>query len=133
MKKVLLLLIACVTLTSCGVQTFVKSSENTWSTIQLRENISADKVWQKAVDVLSEKYEIAFIDNDARYIRTGWISGFDGNKQWYVARATIKLSNDGKQIRIKSEAKSKLLVGYDAKLLSTLKTDIGGVLGRVTR
>ena len=135
MKKVLLLLVTIITITSCGIwgpTAFVKSSEVNWSNIQIRDGIDQNEAWIKTVDILSTKYEIEFIDNESKYIRTGWIHGFDGVKG-YLARATIKFSLDGKIVKIKSEAKFSKLVGYDQKLLSTLKTDIGGVLGRVTR
>lgn len=120
-------------LSASAQKRFVKSSENQWITIPMKASIDQDQAWTKVVDLMSEDFELAFIDNDSRYLRTGWVAGWNGLKSWYVVRASIKFSPDGRSIRVKSEAKRKGKLGYDEGLLSTLKTDLGGVVGRVTR
>ena len=133
MRKLLLLLVFMVGVSASAQKRFVKSNENQWITIPMKAGLDQEAAWTRTVDLLTEEFEIAFLDNDSRYLRTGWIAGWGGNKSWYVVRASVKFSLDGKSIRIKSEAKRKGKVGYDEGILSTLKTDIGGVIGRVVR
>ena len=133
MKKLLLLLVFMIGVSASAQKRFVKSSENQWITIPMKSSIDQAEAWNKVVDLMSEDFEISFLDNDSKYLRTGWIAGWGGLKSWYVVRASVKFSLDGKSIRVKSEAKRKGKVGYDEGLLSTLKTDIGGVVGRVAR
>ncbi len=55
----------------------------------------------------------------------------------YSERVTIKFSFDKSKVEIKSEADyqraSGWVIGSDTALLQTLKADIMGIVGRVTR
>jgi hypothetical protein len=55
----------------------------------------------------------------------------------YRVRVIIKFSPDKQNVDLKTEAQYKSsgqwLMGYDTRLLSTIKSDIMGTVGRTTR
>jgi hypothetical protein len=75
---------------------------------------------------------------DDGYIQTGWLHTWSGMYQEdYRVRVTVKFAADRKTLRVRSEAwmlnGRNWLIGTDARLMSTLKTDLMGTIGRTTR
>lgn len=121
-------------------ESFVQGVEPTWASIEIKEEINAEKAWQEVVDVLAKKFELEMISREGGYVRTSWIYTW-----WkvgeltsnYRVRAIVKFSADWKKVDIKTEANylrgDVWVVGFDTRLLQTVKTDIMGVVGRTTR
>lgn len=129
-----------VTLGGCASapKSFVKTMEPTWASIEIRTGLTYDKVWSSVVDRLVKRFDLAILGKEDGYIRTSWLYTWTGKMQEnYRVRVTIKFSVDKKKVEIKSEAHyggpGKWEVGSDTRLLSTLKTDIMGSIGRTTR
>ena len=121
-------------------KSFIKIYKPTWASVELRDNLSFDEAWHRVVDVLAKKFELEMISIDGGYIRTSWIYSWwkEGKlTEDYRVRAIVKFSPDQKQLDIKTEAnylkKGSWVMGTDTRLLSTIKTDIMGVVGRTTR
>lgn len=121
-------------------QSFIKSFEPSWTSIEMRENITLEDAWQQVVDILAKKFELEMISKDGYYIRTSWIYTWwkvGERTENYKVRALVKFSANGKNVDIKTEANyledDQWIVGYDNRLLETVKTDIMGVVGRTTR
>ncbi|MBK7103698.1 MAG: hypothetical protein IPH62_00225 [Ignavibacteriae bacterium] len=105
-----------------------------WTTIELREDVSYDKAWTSIYDLLSRTFDIEIAQKENGYIRTGWIYTWTGKyTDYYRVRVTVKFPEHRKSVDVKSEAFYKDYVGYDTRLLTTLKTDIMGSVGRITR
>lgn len=136
MKKLLFLSIAVsFLLSSCGPpSTFIESREPTWAVIELRFDLSYDNAWESVMDLLIKRFDLAIAQKEDGYIRTGWLYTWTGTyTDYYQVRATIKFKEEGRILELKTEAIYNGYIGYDTRLLSTLKSDIMGVLGRTTR
>ena len=121
-------------------ESFIRMSEPTWSSIEIKSNITPDDAWQQVVDVVAKKFELEMISKEGGYVRTAWI--YTWWKQGevtsqYRVRVIVKFSADWKKVDVKTDAnylrKGVWEVGYDTRLLETVKTDIMGVVGRTTR
>jgi hypothetical protein len=127
---------------------FVQVIEPTWSTIEIKADMTYDRAWQEVVDVVAKRFEMEMISKEGGYLRTSWIYTWwkEGIvTENYRVRVIIKFSADQKKVDMKTEANFMLtapetgrstgnwVVGTDTKLLQTLKTDIMGVVGRTTR
>jgi hypothetical protein len=114
--------------------TFIKTFEPTWATIELREDVTYDKAWQSLLDILIRQFDIEMSQKENGYVRTGWVYTWTGAyTEWYRVRVTAKFSENRRILEIKSEAYYKDYVGTDTRLLETIKTDIMGTIGRITR
>ena len=130
-----------ISLLSCGApKSFIKTGDGSWTSVPIRSDIEKERAWDEAVDILARKFEMEMLNKESKYARTGWV--YNWNKkgiytQKYRVRATIKLSPSGDNLDIKSEAQyggqSGWKSGFDDRLLQTLKSDISGVIGRVSR
>ncbi len=119
---------------------FIQSYEPGWTSIEIRENLDAESAWSQVVDVLAKKFELEMISKDGGYVRTSWIYTWwkvGQRTENYRVRAIVKFSANGKNVDIKTEANyldsDQWIVGFDDRLLETIKTDIMGVVGRTTR
>lgn len=77
------------------------------------------------------------ISKDGGYGRTNWIYTWNTRGQYtsnYRTRVVFKFSADRKKVDIKAEAEfggdPNWIRGFDTRLLSTIKSDISGVVGR---
>lgn len=114
--------------------TFIRTMEPGWATIELREDVNYDRAWTSIYDLLTRTFDIEIAQKENGYIRTGWIYTWTGKyTEYYRVRVTVKFPENRKAVDIKSEAFYRDYVGYDTRLLTTLKTDIMGSVGRVTR
>jgi len=138
-KETLLLGVFALLCVGCSAPMgFVQTSEPTWATIELRETVTQEKAWPLVIDLLTKRFDIAYMSKESGYARTGWLYTWTGElRADYRVRATIKFPLQGKTIDVKSEAEYGRAFGWvrgtDTRLLQTLKSDIMGTLGRVTR
>lgn len=129
----LLVLVGCV-----APKTFVKTLEPTWASVELREDINYDKAWETVVDSLVKRFDLEVLSRENGYLRTNWLYTWTGRlNERYRVRVTAKFSPDHKKIELKSEAEyggaGMWVMGYDTRLLETIKSDIMGSIGRTTR
>lgn len=134
----------CLTAISCAPTTFVQTMSPSWNTVEVREGLAYDDAWNSVVDLISKEFDIEIISKEDGYLRTGWLFTWTGKlENSYKVRAIIKFSPDGKQVEIKSDAQfysggffgigQGWVMGMDERLITTLRTDIMGKIGRVTR
>ena len=147
MKKMYFLIIIIsvvifITFIGCSStpESFIKAYEPSWTSIEIRENLNFESAWSQVVDVLAKKFELEMISKDGGYIRTSWIYTWwkiGQRTENYRVRAIVKFSANGKNVDIKTEANylddDQWIVGFDDRLLETVKTDIMGLVGRTTR
>jgi hypothetical protein len=119
---------------------FVRSSEPTWSSVEVRAGLSSDDAWKEVLDVLARSFELEMISKDGGYLRTAWIHTWWKSgviTENYRVRAIVKFSPDSSRVDIKTEAeflvRNSWVRGTDTRLLQTIKTDAMGVVGRTTR
>ena len=118
--------------------TFVQTLEHSWASIEVAGNIEYEKAWSAVVDLLVRKFDLEVLSKENGYLRTTWLYSWTGElREDYRVRVTIKFSFDKSKVEIKSEANyqraSGWVIGSDTALLQTLKADIMGTIGRVTR
>ena len=119
-------------------KSFIRTMEPTWASIEIREDIDYDRAWAMVVDLLARRFDLAVIEKDTGYVRTAWLYTWTGKmKENYRVRVTAKFGADKIKVDVKSEAHfggpGKWVIGTDTRLLSTLKSDIMGSVGRVAR
>ncbi len=138
MKKIFISLLI-LSFYGCMPGSFVRSGDGSWSSIEIREGLDPDQVWNNTIDLLARRFELEMINKDSKYARTGWIYNWNIKGSYmtnYRVRATIKFSADGRNVDVKSEAQygreGAWRSGFDDRLLSTLKADLSGVIGRTT-
>lgn len=129
---------ACLLIGCVAPQTFVRSLDPTWASVELRDEVTYDQAWQTVVDTLVKQFDLEVLSKDNGYLRTNWQYTWTGRvNERYRVRVTGKFSPDKKKLEMKSEAEfggaGYWVQGYDTRLLSTLKTDIMGTVGRTTR
>ena len=115
-------------------KSFIRTMEPSWTTIELQKDVTFDKAWREVLDILIRKFDIEVSQKENGYIRTGWLYTWTGNyTASYRVRVTIKFHLDDNTVDVKSEAYYRGRVGFDNRLLQTVKTDIMGTIGRTTR
>ncbi len=118
--------------------TFVQTLEPSWASIEIREDVPYNRAWASVVDLIVRKFEAAILSKEDGYLRTTWLYTWTGElREDYRVRVTIKFVPDKSKVDIKSEAnylrRENWIIGSDTVLLQTLKADIMGIVGRVTR
>lgn len=117
---------------------FVKMIEPTWASVEIRSGVEYEQAWKSIVDLLVRKFDMAVLSKENGYMRTGWLFSWTGElREDYRVRVTVKFSPDHQKVDVKSEAnyrqKTGWVMGSDTSLLKTLKTDLMGTVGRITR
>jgi len=143
MKKKFSYLALCVIsllLLSCASapRSFVKATGGgTWNSILLREDLSFEKAFNEVLDVCAKRFEMDMISKDGGYGRTNWIYTWNVNGQYtknYRTRVIFKFSADRTKVDIKTEAEfggeHNWIIGWDTRLLETIKQDVMGAVGR---
>ncbi len=142
MKKFFFFAMGAIAMMLCscsGPSSFVKAVDGgTWSTIMVREELTFDQAFNEALDVVAKRFEMDMISKESGYARSNWIYTWNTKGTYtakYRTRVIFKFSADRKRIDIKTEAEyggePNWIKGYDTRLLSTIKQDISGVVGRV--
>lgn len=120
---------------------FIKApSGATWSSILIRDNMPYDNAFNEVVDVIAKRFEMDMISKDGGYGRTNWIYTWNPKGKYYDKyrnRVIFKFSGDRTKVDIKTEAEwsrngSKWVVGWDSRLLETIKRDVMGAVSRTT-
>ncbi len=132
------LMVGLMVVSAATPKSFQRIEKPQWSTIEVREGLDYDRTWNSTIDILINDFDILVISKDSGYLRTEWLYSYGGNYMAaYRVRATIRLAPDGRTIRLKTEAQVKdgedWIIGVDSRLVSTLKTDMMGTIGRTTR
>lgn len=140
MKKVIFICFAfCWFFTSCSIpSSFVRATDGgAWSSIMIRDDLSYDQAFNEVIDVIARRFEMDMISKDGGYCRTNWSYTWNDRGRYtekYRTRVIVKFSNDRKKVDIKTEAEyggePKWIRGFDTRLLSTIKQDISGAVGR---
>lgn len=143
MRKWLLLFVCMIglMLSGCGAgkpKTFTKTLSGEWSTFEIREGVSYDRAWDIALSSLVKEFDLEMAQKADGYIRTAWLYSWSGKYQpSYRVRVTAKFNDARTTLSIKPEAQflqgEMWLMGTDSRLVSTLKTDLMGTMGRTTR
>lgn len=144
MKKTIILLIACTLalfMQSCGAikpSSFVKATDGgSWSSVLVREDLSYDKAFNETLDVIARRFEMDMISKEGGYARTQWSYTWNDKgkyTKYYRTRVVFKFSADRTKIDLKTEAEyggdPKWQLGWDTRLLQTIKQDVMGTVGR---
>lgn len=118
--------------TGCAPSTFVRTTEPTWASVELRKDVTFEKAWASVVDTLIKNgFQIEVLSKENGYLRTGWLYSWTGEMmENYRVRVTVKFKDDNTLCDVKSEAEyggsRGWVMGYDSRLLSTVKTDVMG-------
>jgi hypothetical protein len=137
---IMLIMIGCTSVTPV---TFVETPDETgsWQAIHLHNNYGFfqnknQQIWRRAIDILSEKYDLEVIDQVSGYIRTAWKSHLETDDQKYRSRITLKMQGTTwHTAKLKSEAqwwdnsKKAWLTGYDTAILNEIYQDLQGRIG----
>jgi hypothetical protein len=146
-KRSLLLILVIFSglfLTCCAPKTFVRTPSPGWIMIEIRDEMSYDEAWKSVVDLIAKKFDIEILSKEDGYIRTGWLYSWTGNlTQNYKVRNLIKFNPDKRVVEVKSEAQfydggyfgisAGWVMGTDELLSTTLRSDIMGRVGRISR
>jgi len=129
-------LLGTLLVTGCATpRTFVKTMEPTWASVELRTGVPFDQAWESVVDTLVKRFDLEVISRADGYLRTAWLYTWTGKvNENYRVRVTAKFSPDRSKVEVKSEAEhggpGRWVMGYDTRLLETIKTDVMGSIGR---
>jgi len=129
---------------SCAPTTFIPTTNPGWNTVQIRVDLSYDQAWTSVVDLIAKRFDIEIMSKEDGYLRTAWSHSWTGEvKENYKVRAILKFSPSGQSLEVKTEAQyrdpgvigvgSGWQMGTDEVLNHTLRTDIMGSVGRVSR
>jgi hypothetical protein len=126
-------------------KTFVRTVDPGWNTIEIREGVTYDEAWTSVVDLLARKFDLEVLSKEDGYLRTGWLYTWTGEiDEDYKVRGIVKFSPNRSTVEVKSEAQHFKIniwggrrgsweMGTDERLVTTLRTDIMGKVGRVSR
>jgi hypothetical protein len=139
--KGLFLLAVGAALAGCGntaPRSFSQIEMPSWSVMEIREGLDYSHAWDMAVEILVKDFELDSAIREEGYLRTGWLYTWSGDYlSCYRVRVTLKFSPDRTQLKFRPEAQflkgKDWSVGTDTKLVTTMKTDLMGTIGRTTR
>ena len=122
-------------------QEFANSNLDTskWVTFELRDGLDFNRAWNNMFDILINQFDIETISKEDGYIRTAWLYSYGESYEndYYRVRVTVRFTPDRRSLKYKTEAGAKIKgvwhLGMDSRLVSTLKTDLMGTIGRTTR
>lgn len=109
-----------------------------WATVEIRDGVTYDRAWDTVFGILAREFDFNKVLKDDGYIQTEWLYTWSGlYQQNYRVRVTTKFSPDRKSLQVRSEAwmldGNTWVIGTDSRLMTTLKTDLMGTVGRTTR
>ncbi len=143
-KKLLLnslLVASLVAIAGCATtapRSFSRTQTPSWSTIEIRKGLDYDQAWDTVLDIIIKNFALDIVMREEGYIRTGWLYTWSGAYlSHYRVRVSLKFSPDRKKLQVRPEAQflagKNWSVGTDTRLVSTIKTDLMGTIGRTTR
>jgi len=100
--------------------------------------VEYDRAWKTVWSILYRDFDIEFASKEDGHLRTSWLYTWSGLYQPnYRVRVTVQFSDDRRTFHVKAEAQaeagSQWVLGVDSRLVSTLKTDLMGTIGRTAR
>jgi len=143
MNRLVLVVLGALLIASAGCAAKKPKSfsdlEVTWSTFELREDLQYERAWNAVIHSLVMKnFDLEMALRDEGYVRTAWLYTWSGQYDpGYRVRVIAKFNETRTTLSLKPEA--QLLVegiwttGSDSQLVSTLKTDIMGLVSGTTR
>ena len=143
MKKHLIGLLLLATSLFCGCSTplpagFQEVPSPGWTVMEVRNDLAYDRAWKLVVGMLARDFDLEFQSREDGYLRTAWSYTWNGFYQsQYRVRVTVLFAEDGKTLKIKSDAQALVddewVEGVDARLLPGLKEELIGTIGRTIR
>lgn len=132
------ILIATLFLSACAPPTFIRTSHANWNTIELRDGLEYQEAWKIVVDTIGQKFDLDVVNQDGGYLRTGWDYKWTGAiNESYRVRSLVKFAPDKRSLQVRSDAEylgsNGWVMGEDERLTVTLKSDLMGKLGRITK
>ncbi len=126
------------TLEEAAPVSFVRTMEPSWTSVEVRDGLSQDGSWNSVMDVLVCRFDLEVLSRENGYMRTSWLYTWLGDlREDYRVRVTIKFNPERSKVDIKSEANYRQetgwVLGSDSALLQTVRTDLMGTVGRITR
>jgi uncharacterized lipoprotein len=120
------------------LRSFSALPDATWTSIELRDGVTYDHAWETLVSRLVQDFDVVVLSKEDGYIQTDWLYSWTGvYEPDYRVRVKVKCSREDSVLKVKSEAQTKAgnrwVTGVDARLVSTIKNDILGTLGRASR
>jgi hypothetical protein len=128
-------------LTGCATSkptSFSRVNAPGWATVEIREGVEYNRAWDTVFAILTRDFDFSLVLKEDGYMQTAWLYTWSGIYQEnYRVRVTVKFAPDRKSLQFRSEAwaldGSAWVVGTDSRLMTTLKTDLMGTVGRNTR
>jgi hypothetical protein len=119
-------------------KSFLQGQTSQWQVFEVRADVDAQHAWDSVFGLLSNDFDLAMALKEDGYIRTDWLYSYGGKYDFqYRLRVTVRFAADKRSLRVKAEAQFRegenWLMGVDSRLLTTLKTDLMGTIGRTTR
>jgi hypothetical protein len=119
-------------------KSFQKVEAPKWVTFEVRDGLEFDRAWNTVFDIIINDFDLEMVLKEDGYIRTAWLHSYGGvYLSEYRVRITVRFTPDHKGLKVKTEAHvkdgDKWIIGVDSRLVSTLKTDLMGTIGRTTR
>jgi hypothetical protein len=114
---------------------FVRSAETDWTTMPIRQGMTARDALIKAADIISMKYDVEMIDRESIVFRTQWKVSrtFESNTIQYRVRIQLRASQERDRLLIKAEARygdiDVYREGWDRNVLEDLQLEINRVVG----
>ncbi|HEY4306847.1 MAG TPA: hypothetical protein VGM82_20420 [Gemmatimonadaceae bacterium] len=117
---------------------FTTSDARLSRVIDVREGLTKAQVFKAATDYLTDKYSIDVSDPRAGFLMTPWqntVVRGGGPDLRYRTRLIIRVSEDGKQASVRSEANwqrgEDWDIGYDARMLEDAIVELRTRVGKV--
>jgi hypothetical protein len=140
--RIIILLCLAAGLSGCVApgrpSSFQHTTASGWASIEIRDGVEYDRAWDLVFGILSREFDFNTVLKADGYIQTAWMYTWSGLYQEnYKVRVTVKFSPDRKLLQVRSEAWALAgkawIVGTDSQLMTTMKTDLMGTVGRITR
>ena len=137
-NAVLVSLVALAGCTTTAPRSFSRTQTPSWSTIEIRKGLGYDRAWDTVLDIVVKDFALDVAMREEGYIRTEWLYTWSGAYlSNYRVRVSLKFSPDRTTLQVRPEAQflagNNWSVGTDTRLVSTIKTDLMGTVGRTTR
>lgn len=116
--------------------TFQASRSNSgWTAIQPRDGFTRDKLWISVFQVIAKDLDIDIMAKEEGFLQTRWTVSSSRN---YATRLKIRFSEDWKTLYLRCEGRFVLgdgtvVYGTDSQLLSNIRSDLMGLIGRTLR
>lgn len=127
---------SCISLAT--PESFTATGSHPWSMIELRSDVQYEHAWDTVFQLLTKNFDLDRFSRDDGYLLTNWLYTWSGQYlAEYRVRVTVKFSPDRKTLQFLPEAQvldgDGWEVGTDTRLVSTLRTDLMGTIGRTAR